>query len=40
MAPRGRLIRAVRFTFADDKVTQLEFIADRKRLSGLELSVF
>jgi hypothetical protein len=38
--PFGRReLHAIRFTFAEDKVTQIEVIADPLRLSQLELSV-
>jgi RNA polymerase sigma-70 factor (ECF subfamily) len=39
MAPRGRLLRAVKFTFAENRITQMDVIADPSRLSRIELSV-
>jgi RNA polymerase sigma-70 factor (ECF subfamily) len=39
MAPHGRLLRALVFTFAGDKVTSIEVIADRARLRRLDISV-
>ncbi|MGH3253930.1 MAG: sigma-70 family RNA polymerase sigma factor [Streptosporangiaceae bacterium] len=39
MAPSGRLTLALAFTFADDKITQIEVIADPDRLSELVLAV-
>ena len=38
-APHGKLQRVVRFTFAKDKIAQVEIIADPARLRGLELNV-
>ena len=38
-APHGKLQRVVRFTFAQDKIAQVEIIADPARLRGLELNV-
>jgi RNA polymerase sigma-70 factor (ECF subfamily) len=38
-APRGRLDRVLRFTMHDDKITQLEIIADPATLESLELAV-
>jgi RNA polymerase sigma-70 factor (ECF subfamily) len=39
LAPRGQLTRVVTFTFANDKVTQVEAIADPARLREFELAV-
>ena len=39
LAPRGKLVRVVTFTFANDKVTQLETIGDPARLRELDLAV-
>jgi RNA polymerase sigma-70 factor (ECF subfamily) len=39
MAPHGHLLRAMAFTFADDKVASIEVIADPARLRGLDISV-
>ena len=39
LAPRGKLVRVVTFTFANDKVTQLEAIGDPARLRELDLAV-
>jgi hypothetical protein len=39
LAPRGTLVRVVTFTFANDKVTQLEAIGDPARLRELDLAV-
>jgi RNA polymerase sigma-70 factor, ECF subfamily len=39
VAPSGRLALALAFTFADDKITQIDVIADPDRLGELELAV-
>jgi RNA polymerase sigma-70 factor, ECF subfamily len=39
LAPRGKLVRAMIFTFADDKVTRIESIGDPARLRQLEIGV-
>ena len=39
MAPRGHLMRALRFTFADDRIVEVDVIADADRLRQLTLSV-
>jgi RNA polymerase sigma-70 factor (ECF subfamily) len=39
LAPRGQLARVVTFTFANDKVTQVEAIADPARLREFDLAV-
>jgi RNA polymerase sigma-70 factor (ECF subfamily) len=38
-APRGRLLRALRFTFERGKISQVEIIADPERLRELDLAV-
>src|SRR5262245_12944651 len=37
--PRGRLVRALRFTIANDKVTELEVIGNPARLDELDVSI-
>jgi RNA polymerase sigma-70 factor, ECF subfamily len=39
VAPRGKLARAVTFTFGNDKITRLEAIGDRARLRTLDIAV-
>jgi hypothetical protein len=39
MAPGGKLSRAVCFTVANGKITQVEIITDRDRLKHLDLSL-
>ncbi|MFJ2766939.1 sigma-70 family RNA polymerase sigma factor [Streptomyces sp. NPDC087300] len=39
MAPLGRLRVALRFTFAGDTITEVDVIADRARLDGLDIGV-
>jgi RNA polymerase sigma factor (sigma-70 family) len=39
LAPRGRLVLAFALTIRDDKITELDVIADPQRLRGLELAV-
>jgi RNA polymerase sigma factor (sigma-70 family) len=39
MAPGGRLFLALAFTIADDRITEIDLIADPERLAGLELAV-
>ncbi len=39
MAPQGRLVRALRFTMANGKITEIEVIADPARLGELEVSI-
>lgn len=39
MAPRGRLARAIAFTFTDDKVSSIEVISDPERLRRMEFSL-
>jgi RNA polymerase sigma-70 factor (ECF subfamily) len=38
-APGGKLLRALSFTVANGKITQVEIITDRDRLQQLDLSV-
>jgi RNA polymerase sigma factor (sigma-70 family) len=37
LAPRGKLVRAMVFTFGDDRITRVESIADPDRLRQLEI---
>jgi RNA polymerase sigma-70 factor (ECF subfamily) len=39
LAPHGRLMRALRFTFAGDRIAAMEVIGDPARLRELELAV-
>jgi len=39
VAPRGRLFRVLRFTFADGRIAGLEVIGDPKRLQNTEVAV-
>jgi RNA polymerase sigma-70 factor (ECF subfamily) len=39
LAPRGTLVRALAFTFTDDKIARIESIADPARLGQLEIAV-
>jgi RNA polymerase sigma-70 factor (ECF subfamily) len=39
MAPGGRLVVALAFTFAEDKIIGIDVIADPERLAGLDLAV-
>jgi RNA polymerase sigma-70 factor (ECF subfamily) len=39
VAPRGRLVRALRFTIANGKITEIEVIADPARLGEVEVSI-
>jgi RNA polymerase sigma-70 factor (ECF subfamily) len=39
LAPRGRLLRALRLTITDGTITQIEIIGDRARLGELDLSI-
>jgi len=38
LAPRGKLVRVVMFTFANDKITRFEVIGDPARLRELDLA--
>jgi RNA polymerase sigma factor (sigma-70 family) len=40
VAPRGRLVRALRFTIANDKISEIEVIGDPARLGELDVSIF
>lgn len=37
MAPKGRIVRAMRFTFDGELITRAEIIADRARIDALEV---
>jgi hypothetical protein len=39
MAPGGRLVVALAFTFAEDRIIGIDVIADPERLAGLDLAV-
>ena len=39
MAPRGRLVVALAFTFSEDKITGIDVIADPERLAGLDIGL-
>jgi RNA polymerase sigma-70 factor (ECF subfamily) len=39
VAPRGRLVRALRFTIANGRITEIEVIGNPARLDELEVSV-
>ena len=39
VAPHGRLVRALRFTIANGKITEIEVIGDPARLSELDVSI-
>jgi RNA polymerase sigma-70 factor (ECF subfamily) len=39
MAPRGRLVRALRFTIANGRITEIEIIGDPVRLGELDVSI-
>jgi RNA polymerase sigma factor (sigma-70 family) len=39
IAPRGRLFRVLRFTFAEGKISAIEVIGDRTQLASLDLAV-
>ena len=39
MAPQGRLVRALRFTIVNGKITEIEVIGDPARLGELDVSV-
>jgi hypothetical protein len=39
VAPRGRLVRALRFTIASGKITEIEVIGDPARLGELDVSI-
>jgi len=39
VAPQGRLVRALRFTIANGKITEIEVIGDPARLGALDVSI-
>ena len=39
VAPRGRIFRVLRFTFANNKIAAIEVLGDRNAIANLELSV-
>jgi RNA polymerase sigma-70 factor (ECF subfamily) len=39
MAPRGRLVLALAFTYSGDKISQIDVIADPSRLEALDLAL-
>ena len=39
MAPRGRLLIALAFTFSGDKISQIDVVADPDRLAQLDLGL-
>jgi RNA polymerase sigma-70 factor (ECF subfamily) len=39
VAPRGKLVRALRFTIVDGKIREIEVIGDQARLGELDVSV-
>jgi RNA polymerase sigma-70 factor (ECF subfamily) len=39
VAPRGKLVRALRFTIANAKITEIEVIGDPARLGELDVSI-
>jgi RNA polymerase sigma factor (sigma-70 family) len=39
VAPEGRLVRALRFTIIDDKITEIDVIGDPARLHELDVSI-
>jgi RNA polymerase sigma-70 factor (ECF subfamily) len=39
MAPRGRLLVALAFTFSGDKISQIDVVADPDRLAELDLGL-
>src|SRR5439155_1782891 len=39
VAPRGKLVRALRFTIANGKITEIEVIGDPARLGELDVSI-
>ena len=39
VAPRGRLVRALRFTIANGKITEIEVIGNPARLGELDVSI-
>jgi RNA polymerase sigma-70 factor (ECF subfamily) len=39
VAPRGRLFRVLRFTFANGRIAAMEVIGDPERLKAIEVGV-
>jgi RNA polymerase sigma-70 factor (ECF subfamily) len=39
VAPHGRLVRALRFTIANGKITEIEVIGNPARLGELDVSI-
>ena len=39
MAPRGRLLIALAFTFSGDKISQIDVIGNPDRLAALDLAL-
>jgi RNA polymerase sigma-70 factor (ECF subfamily) len=39
MAPRGRLVLALAFTYSGDKISQIDVIAEPGRLEALDLAL-
>jgi RNA polymerase sigma-70 factor (ECF subfamily) len=39
MAPRGRLLVALAFTFSGEKISRVDVIADPDRLAALDLAL-
>jgi RNA polymerase sigma-70 factor (ECF subfamily) len=39
VAPRGRLVVALAFTFSGDKISQIDVIGEADRLAALDLAV-
>jgi RNA polymerase sigma-70 factor (ECF subfamily) len=39
VAPRGKLVRALRFTIANGRITEIEVIGNPARLGELEVSI-
>jgi len=39
VAPQGRLVRALRFTIANGKITEIDVIGDPARLAGLDVAI-
>ena len=39
MAPRGRLVVALAFTYSGDRISQIDVIADPSRLEALDLAL-
>jgi RNA polymerase sigma-70 factor (ECF subfamily) len=39
VAPQGRLVRALRFTIANGKITEIEVVGNPARLSELDVAI-